>query len=323
MCTAITYSAKHNYFGRNLDLEYHYEESVTITPRNFPFHYRGGTHDKSHYAIIGVATLKEGYPLYYDAVNEHGLCMAGLNFVGNAVYHDPAEDKENISPFELIPRILCQCKSTDEARAALENINLTNIPFSEDLPLAELHWLISDKEKSIVAEPTRDGLKIYDDPVGVLTNNPPFDFHMQNLAGYLNLSPLDAKNNFSDEIELVPYSRGMGAIGLPGDVSSASRFVRASFVKLNSAKPQTEEASVSQFFHILQSVEQVEGCVRLEKGLERTQYSSCCNTDTCAFYYKTYTNSCITKVELFGENVDSDTLISYPLIWEEKIHSEN
>jgi choloylglycine hydrolase len=160
--------------------------------------------------------------------------MAGLNFVGNAVYGRPESGKENIAQFELIPWILAQCATVRDARKLLETVNITDTAFSADLPPAQLHWMIGDREAVITVEAVREGLRIYDNPVGVLTNNPPFDEQLFNLNNYLNLSAQEPENRFSDKIDLKPCSRGMGALGLPGDWSSPSRFVRAAFVKLNS-----------------------------------------------------------------------------------------
>ena len=188
MCTAISFKTKDHYFGRNLDLEYSYEESVTITPRNFSFHFRKEREFKKHYAMIGMALVVDDYPLYFDAANEKGLCMAGLNFLNNAVYHPENKEKINITPFELIPYILGICKNVSEVRCLLSEINIVNINFSEELPLSPLHWIISDRHSSITVESTKEGVKIYDNPYGVLTNNPPFDFHLHNLTQYLNLT---------------------------------------------------------------------------------------------------------------------------------------
>ena len=259
MCTAITYTTKDHYFGRNLDLEYSYFESVTVTPRNFPLPFRQTPDMKQHYAMIGMAHVKDGYPLYYDATNEKGLSMAGLNFPGNACYFPPAPDRDNISPFELIPWILGQCSSLNEVYPLLERIHLAAIPFSAQLPLSPLHWIISDENRSITVESVKDGLKIYDNPVGVLTNNPPFDFHMTNLNHYMSLSIDSPDNRFSSQIPLTPFSRGMGAIGLPGDLSSSSRFIKAAFTKLNSVSGSSESESISQFFHVLSGVAQQRG----------------------------------------------------------------
>ena len=232
MCTAITYSTRNHYFGRNLDLEYGYHETVTITPRNYPFHFRCMGAMTSHLAMIGMAFADDGYPFYYDATNEKGLSIAGLNFPGNACYHPVDDEKDNVTPFELIPWILGQCENLTQARNLLERINLADICYSEALPLSPLHWIVSDRSGSLTVEPMADGFHIYENPVGVLTNNPPFDYHLFNLSNYMSLSPNGPENRFSEGYTMKPYSTAMGAMGLPGDYSSASRFVRAAFLKL-------------------------------------------------------------------------------------------
>ena len=314
MCTAITFQTKDHYFGRNLDLEYSYRESVTITPRRYPFCFRKVRSLQRHYAMIGMAYVRENYPLYYEATNEKGLSAAGLNFPESAVYRDEQPEMDNLAPFELLPWVLGQCSDLKQARECLERINLIREPFSSDLPLAPLHWLVSDREGSLVAEPRTDGLRIYENPVGVLTNEPPFSFHWANLNNYLNLTAEIPENRFSPEIDLRGYSRGMGAMGLPGDLSSASRFVRGAFVKLNSHAGEGEEESVAQFFHILNAVAQQRGCVRLGDGqYERTIYSCCCNTDRGIYYYNTYENCALTAVELHRENLEGSGLTAYPM----------
>ncbi len=324
MCTAITYNTKDHYFGRNFDLEYSYQETVTITPRNYIFKFKQEKEITNHYAIIGMAYVANDYPLYYDAINEKGLAMAGLNFPENAVYQEAIKDKNNIASFEFIPWILAQCTNIDEAKKLLEKINITKMNFSDDLPASPLHWIIADKEKSLTVECIKEGLKIYDNPVGVLTNNPTFDIQMFNLNNYLSLSTEKPKNNFSQKINLNTYSRGMGALGLPGDLSSASRFVKATFTKLNSISGDSESASISQFFEILGSVNQQRGCVHMgDNKYEITIYSSCCNLDKGIYYYTTYENRQITAVNMFKENLDSYDLISYELIQNQQILNQN
>ena len=313
MCTAITYKTSDHYFGRTLDLEYCYNERVTVTPRNYKFDFRQKLPMKKHYAIIGMATVIDDYPLYYDAVNEYGLAMAGLNFPGNAHYFPVYSNKDNITPFEFIPWILGQCKNLNEARELLEHINLCNINFNEAFPLSPLHWMIADKDRAIVVESMKEGLKIYDNPVGVMTNNPPFDYHMLHLCDYMNLTTVDPINHFS-KIDLKPYSRAMGAMGLPGDWSSASRFVRAAFVKLNGVSGDSEDESVGQFFHMLGFVQMQRGCVYMADGsADITQYTSCMNTDKGIYYYTTYENQCIQAVDMHQCDLDSENLVTYPL----------
>ncbi len=362
MCTAVIFGEKNRYFGRNLDHYTVYDEQVIITPRNYKMKYRNGDADVSHFAMIGMGTVVDGYPLYYEATNEHGLSIAGLNFVGNAAYNvsdkgvfihrachcddrcdenklgEPIFDTEHITPcespyeieqFELILYILGRCRTVDEAQKRLCGINMTCHGFSRELPPPELHWMIADAERCITLEIMRDGMHIYENTVGVLTNNPPFDFHVQNLSNYINLSAFSPQNRFGDGMPIRRFSHGMGAIGLPGDASSASRFVRAAFVRANARILDGEGGgavrwkrhayahngiaenmlSVEQFFHILGSVEQIEGCVKVGELMERTQYSSCCDTLIGKYYFKTYFDSRICSVALFDAELDGHSLI--------------
>lgn len=324
MCTAATYKTKDFYFGRTLDYEFSYGETVTVTPRNFAINFRHMGEQKQHFAFVGMAHVAGNYPLYYDAVNEKGLCIAGLNFVGNAEYNKPVSGKDNIAQWELIPWILGQCENLSEARERLETMNLCNDPFSPNLPLAQLHWIISDKSGSITVESVHDGLFVYDNPVGVLTNNPPFPMQMFNLNNYMGLSSDNPKNLFSDRLELNTYSRGMGAIGLPGDLSSMSRFVRVAFTRMHAISGEDEKSSVSQFYHILGSVDQQRGCCRLADGkYEISIYTSCCNADKGIYYYKTYDNHSINGVDMRRENLDGSALISYPLVTDMELRIQN
>lgn len=321
MCTAISYRTKDHYFGRNLDLEYSYKESVTITPRNFCF--RNLPIKGNQYALIGMAYIQDGYPLYYDAINENGLSMAGLSFEGNCIYNNEISGMDNIASFELIPWILRQCKSIYEAKNLIQNLNITNKSFSKELQPSPLHWIICDSSESIVLEQTKNGLCVYDNPVGALTNNPSFDIQLHNLNNYMMLSPKQPQNTFGGNIDLSLYSRGMGALGLPGDLSSPSRFVRAAFTKANSLCDISENSSVSQFFHILASVEQTRGCVEVGKNFEITIYSSCCNTNNGIYYYKTYDNSRITAIDMHKEDLNGTDLVSYELIKNQDIKYQN
>lgn len=324
MCTAATYRTKDHYFGRTLDYEVSYGEEVVVTPRNFPFHFRHMDDLSRHYAIIGMATVAGEYPLYYDATNEKGLSMAGLNFPGNADYKPLAEGKDNVATFELIPWLLGQCATVEEAKAYLARMNLANTPFSPQFPVSPLHWIIADRDCAITVESVREGIRIYDNPVGILTNNPPFDYQMTNLTNYMSLSTEPPENHFSDQLDLTPYSRGMGMLGMPGDLSSASRFVRVAFTKLHSVSGTSESESISQFFHILGSVAQQRGCVHMGEGkYEITIYTSCCNTDRGIYYYTTYENSQITGVDLHRENLDGQQLSRYPLMTGQQIHMQN
>lgn len=324
MCTAVTYRTRDHYFGRTLDYECSYGEQVVITPRDFPFAFRHVPPLEHHYALIGMATVAQGYPLYYEATNEKGLSMAGLNFPGNACYSPCVEGRDNVSPFELIPWMLGQCADLAQARTLLDKLHLADTPFSDSLPLFPLHWMLSDREGSLTVEAMEGGLRVYDNPVGVLTNNPPFDYQMQNLNNYLDLSPLQPENRFSSALDLKPWGQGFGMLGMPGDLSPASRFVRAAYTKLNSVSGDSEAESVGQFFHILGTVTHPRGSVRTSSGnYEITVYSCCCNTDRGIYYYTTYENSQISAVDLHRVNLDSQELFCYPLIATQQIHLQN
>ena len=312
MCTAISYTPNRHYFGRNLDLERGYGEEIVITPRNFTLHFRKVEPQDRHFAMIGAAAIVNDFPLYFEATNEKGLSMAGLNFPQNAHYYDYAEGKENVAPFELIPYLLGSCENVKSARRLLENVNVINLSFSEELPVSPLHWLIADKTGSIVLECTEAGMKIYDNPFGVLTNNPTFDFHLTNINNYMHLHEGAAENRLSSA-SLSNYSLGMGAIGLPGDFSSASRFVKAVFVKEKSRCGEDEKSAVNQFFHILQSVAMPRGCVMIPSGeYEYTRYSSCC-TDEGVYYCTTYESMGLQRVDMNSSDPEGSTLIRCPM----------
>ena len=324
MCTAVTYQNGDHYFGRTLDYDISFSEELVFTPRRFPLPFRNMGVQKAHYAILGMACVQEGYPLYFDGFNEKGLAMAGLNFVGNAHYKEKLPDRDNIASFEFIPWILSQCASVQEAKQQIERLNLTNIPFSAQLPPAQLHWMIADRNEAITVESVKEGIRVYPNPVGVLTNNPPFDEQLFQLNNYMHLSPREPRNLFSEKLDLLAYSRGMGALGLPGDLSSQSRFVRAAFVKMNSISGESEAESVSQFFHILGTVDQVRGCCEVEPGkFEITMYTSCCNTDKGIYYYTTYGNHQISAVDMHRQPLDGDSLACHPLVRGEQIFMQN
>lgn len=324
MCTAIGFAKKNFYFGRTLDYDFSYGDKITVTPRCYCFDFGESGKIAEHYAMIGMAHIADGCPLYYDCVNEKGLGMAGLNFVGTARYGEPIDGKFNLAPHEFIPFIIGQCRDLDEARTLLEKINLVDRAFSDAYPAAQLHWIIADKSGSVVVESTESGFHVYDNPVSVLTNNPEFPQQMLQLNNYMCLSAKEPQNHFCSSLPLKAYSRGMGAIELPGDISSESRFVRAAFTKSNSVCGEAECESVSQFFHIIGSVENVRGCCELSGGkYQITRYTCCCNCSRGIYYYTTYDNHQITAVDMHHENLNSSRLSTYEPISAEQIKHQN
>lgn len=314
MCTSIAFSKGGFCFGRNMDIEYDFGGQTVIVPRNFPFKFRKAGELSSHYAIVGTAAVAEGYPLFADGMNEHGLCMAGLSFP-ESVYPDEVPSREwqrTVSPFELIPWVLGKCATLGDARALLKETAIIAIPFSESLPLTPLHWHIADENGSIAVECTADGMRVYDDPAGVLTNSPALPFHLTNMRQYLSLTPAYPESRFG--MELSPFGRGFGGIGLPGDLSPASRFVRAAFYLHNSPEEQNELRPISQVFHVLDSVSMPRGSVFTDDGREEiTAYSCCMSAESRTYFYKTYDNSTISSVSLFHEDLDGSELYCFPM----------
>ncbi len=288
MCTALTYNSGDFYFGRNLDLDMSYGERVTVMPRNFSFPMKAVPDLIQHYALIGMAVVADGCPLFFEATNEKGLSIAGLNFPDNAFYREVAEGKLNLAPYELIPWFLGKCACLSEAREEAERLNIVNIPFNESLPLSPLHWIICDKSGSLTLESTKGGLKIYENPFGILANNPPFDYHLINTNKFMLFKE-----------------------ALPGDFSSEARFVRGAYLKEKASPKKGEEESVSQFFRMLSLVSVPEGCMLTKEGKAHfTRYSCCCNTDKGVYYYNRCDNYTVTAVDMYKTDLDSDRLFT-------------
>ena len=309
MCTAICFSNGDSYFGRNLDLDRSYGQCVAVTPREYPIKFTNGDEATRHYAIIGMANTLNGYPLYFDATNEKGLSCAALNFTGSAKYVK-GRGAGFVASFEFILWVLALNENVKTAMDKLKKIKISDTAFSKELKPTGLHFIVSDKNESITVEQTGSGLKIYNNDVGVLTNNPEFPMHRMYLNNFSTLSAKPPHNRFSGQLEFSHYSNGLGAFSLPGDFSSMSRFIRAAFVKCNSVCGKTEKENVAHFFHILDSVAVPSGCVILPDGnIHKTVYSSCCNASKGVYYYKTYNNSTLNITDMHAFDLDGKEII--------------
>lgn len=305
MCTAIRYE---NLFGRNFDLDFEFEQNILFTPRNYVIKRRNAEDIKKHYALMGMGICTEGFPLYYDAANEHGLAMAGLNFPGYAKYNEPEKSKESVATFELIPTILGKCRSVTEAAELINNINITSVPFSEVYPVTPLHWMIADKNSALVLECDERGMKLYTDTADLLTNSPSYDIQLFNLSNYMSVSPQAPENRFSDKLPLSAYSFGMGGAGLPGDFSSMSRFVKGTFLLHNSPKFESSKEKTAHFFRLLYAVAMTKGAVQTENGHEFTQYSSAIDLDRLIYSFTSYNSLAPREFSLSQFDAESDTL---------------
>ena len=288
MCTAMKIGGC---FGRTLDLEYTYGERVARTSAAIPFLWRHRPPLYHHHTILGMATLAEGTPLYYDAFNECGLGMAGLNFPHSGVYV-PAHEGD-VASFELIPFVLGQCATVPEAKALLADLRVCDTSFSPEFPATRLHWMIADAETSIVVEATAEGVQVYDNPIGVMTNEPPFDKQLAHWEGFAHLT--------ANEPNPTPHhlGRGSGSLGLPGDFTSPSRLVRAAFAAAHS---EAGGDPIGQFFHAIATVEVPRGCLRLPDGkYVVSQYTSCMDLSEKVYYYRTYGDVQIRAVKMEPE----------------------
>ncbi len=283
MCTAIK---KDYLFGRNLDLDYDIPFNVIYVPRNHPFSFLHLPSSNHHYAMMGMGMLVNNYPLYFDAFNEVGLAAAGLNFPNNAVFNAFQNHKNNLSPYELIPYVLSRFKNIQEVKEFLLTTNLIDVPFSKDMPLAPLHYIFADNSGSLVLEQDNSGLHVYDNPYNVLTNNPKFPQHLENAKQYLNLS-----NEFNNErlanLNVVPDSVGYGSLGLPGDYTSSSRFIKALYLNKYVILPSKHSEAINAFINMLLSVSFLKGvAISKNKQDERTLYSAAMDLKDLNYAYR-------------------------------------
>ena len=284
MCTSVF--LKSGFFGRTLDYETSFGEEILFSPRGG---FRFGQAD-SRYSMMGVGVVREGRPMYFDGMNEFSLCAAALNFPGEAHY----SDGEGIPSGELIGFILGFCRSTDEAKSAIESLGI--VSSTEPAPL---HWMIADKRSAIVVESTKDGLFIHENPVGILTNSPDFKNQLAHLSDFSGLSPHSLT------------VRGDSAVGLPGDFSSMSRFVRGAFMVENSISDGTPHGELCRIIHVLDALSLPLGVTLSERGEPvSTRYTSVMDMEELTYYYKTYDIVNWKSVRLHPECEKSK---SYPL----------
>jgi choloylglycine hydrolase len=308
MCTAINVKLNDTYFGRNLDLDYKFDAKIIIVPRNFKISFKKEESIYSHYAMMGVGTVIDNYPLFADAINEKGLSIAGLNFPFNAKYYEYKNNKKNLATYELVLYLLATCKNIKDVKEELKKINILDEDFSNEIKLTPLHFLISDKESSLVVESTQKGMEIYDNKYNILTNNPPFNFQLEYLSNFDKLTNQSLDPSTISLSSKHFYSYGSGGYGLPGDYSSASRFIKANFVKKYLVPSNKELENVRSFFSVLDSVYMPYGSIKTMIGYEHTRYTDCYNSTRGILYYKTYENPNINEILMSNYNLDGSSL---------------
>ena len=313
MCTGIRFvdSEGNMYFGRNLDWSCSYGESVVITPTGYaptsPF---GAVREVRH-AVFGMAIVEDNVPLYFDCANDAGLAVAGLNFPGYARYESaPLEGKTNVAAYEFPFWVTASFQSVDEVEAALANAAIVDRPINEKYPSSLLHWIIGDAERSIVVEYTDAGMQVFHDDFDVLTNQPGFAWHAENLRNYLNVTPDVPEPVAWGTGRLSPYGSGGGMRGLPGDYYSPSRFARVAYLNAHYPQKATEEENVSRLFHTLTGVAMIDGAARMTSGeFEITVYTGGVSCRTNTYYFSTYDDPAIRSVALADFDTHSSQLI--------------
>lgn len=317
MCTAVSDG---NLFGRTLDFERDFGESVLIIPRNFKLSFLYEKAKKTHLAMLGIGVMHGGVPLYFDAVNEEGLSAAALNFPRSAVYRASDAAKRNFASFEIITAVLSQCKDAASASVFLGNLNITKDSVASAMPSSPLHFIISDKKRSITLESTRDGVKVYENAFGVLTNEPTFPYHVTHAAEYMQASPFMPSNELAPKAGLEAFSIGMGSSALPGGNSSTARFIRAIYAKNHTQTEADEKRRISRFFSILGFVAQPFGTARTKSGAPfGTLYTSCYDREDNSLYFKTKNNNRIRCVRLSDFDTLGHSATTLPMTDEEDI----
>lgn len=317
MCTGLALETKDglHLFGRNMDIEYSFNQSIIFIPRNFKCVNKSNKKElTTKYAVLGMGTIFDDYPTFADGMNEKGLGCAGLNFPVYVSYSkEDIEGKTNIPVYNFLLWVLANFSSVEEVKEALKNANIVDIPISENIPNTTLHCMISDiTGKSIVVEQTKEKLNVFDNNIGVLTNSPTFDWHVANLNQYVGLRYNQVPEFKLGDQSLTALGQGTGLVGLPGDFTPASRFIRVAFLRDAMIKNDKDSIDLIEFFHILNNVAMVRGSTRtVEEKSDLTQYTSCMCLEKGIYYYNTYENNQINAIDMNKENLDGNEIKTY------------
>lgn len=295
-----------------MDIDTDFGQKAVLTPRNYPYKLKNGRSIDKHLAILGMAAIESGYPLYADAMNEKGLAVAALNFPVSAYYEKSTKEipKAALAPYELIPFVLGLASDVPSAKKLISEIKLYDIDFNKEIGTSPLHFQISDsKGGCIVLEPSREGIKIYDNKVGILTNEPPFPSQIAHLENFLGLSSGSKGGKMKNAFKLSESGLGNGAIGLPGDATSLSRFVRAAYLSANAEFDGIEENRICGLFHMLEGVSIIKGAVKSKNGNHYTHYISVMDTSEGIYRYRHYDGLAPVSVSFLQADPESDTLM--------------
>lgn len=307
-CTGILMQAKDqsSVNGRTVEFGVPLEVNLAVIPRNVSFTGKTplgkGMAYKSKYAAVGVYGFAD--VVLMDGMNEKGLVAAAFYFPGYAGYSKITKDNQAnaLSPADFPNWILTQFATLEEVKTALSTVVLApTVLKGWGNTAPPMHYIVYDASgKSIVIEPIEGTLKVYENDLGVITNSPTFDWHMTNLNNYIHLSPFNAEPNRLRNVSLEAFGQGTGMMGLPGDFTPPSRFVRAAFFSATALPVENSAQAVDQTFHILNQFDIPLGAVR-PKGTsdyDYTLFTSVKNPETLEYFYRSYQDQTIFFLDL-------------------------
>ncbi len=318
MCTGVRLIAENGavVYGRTLEFGQSTESDIIIIPRNYAFVGTApsgkpeGLQWKSRYAVVGANAL--GVIGVIDGVNEKGLAGGLFYFPGYAEYQivAPDQSKNSLASWELLTWILTTCATVDEVRAALPAIKVGKAILPQWGAEIPVHAVVHDSAgNSLVIEYLKGKLHMHDNPLGVITNSPSFDWHMTNLKNYVHLSALNTEKIDLGQLEITQTGQGSGLLGLPGDFTPPARFVRAAFLSHLAVKPKTELEARKLLFHLLDLFDIPLGAVREETktGLlsDCTLWTSGADITNKKYYWHTYENRNLQMVDLLQHDLDA------------------
>ena len=324
-CTGIMLKTKDKnvVHGRTLEFAINVDSSVAVIPRNYEFKGTSptgsGLNYTSKYGAVGVIAFDN--PALLDGINEKGLSVGTFYLPGFAGYSRATADnqKMSLSPADFPNWLLTQFATIDEIKAAINSVVIVPTVlkgWGDESP--PFHYIVYEKDgKSLVIEPVNGKLSYFDNPLGVLTNSPGFEWHMTNLRNYINLTTWDAKPLTVDGLTLSSFGAGSGMVGLPGDFTPPSRFVRAAIYSITATPVETSEAAVAQGFHILNQFDIPVGVSKLEaNGVTYTDFTlmtAVRDPNQLKFYYKTFDDPTVKVVDLKTFDLNATTIKTAPM----------
>lgn len=313
MCTAMMTKSQAGtvFFGRTMDFSHPLDPEFYLIPKNYSWSNISGTHKiKNRFRVLGIGQDITSVILT-DGVNEQGFAAAALYFPGFSHYESqPSKTSSGpvITSVEFVKFLLGLCSDTKEAVSLLKEIQIVGFKDPITNSVAPLHWIIADSRGNcLTIENMEDGLHIMQNPIGVLSNSPNFSWHMTNLRNYMNLSPVQKEENLWNSMALTPFGQGAGAIGLPGDFTPPSRFIRCAYLKSHTLFPKQQSKALSACFHVMENLSIPKGVVMTaQASADYTQYTAFIDLNHCCYFYKTYDNSEIRSVPFpASENYES------------------